>query len=115
VRFNRLTSEKREEVMARTMHSTIVVTMAHKDKGHDLYEEEKKDTSLEEMEGVKGGIAVLGSVYSLEAFSTTDGPGIRTNVILQGCPKSVSSAATPKRKRWPIGSNILNLPCLLPR
>jgi hypothetical protein len=37
-----------------------------------------------------------GSVYSLETFATTDGPGIRANVFLQGCAKRVCSAATPK-------------------
>ena len=90
VRFNRLTPEQREEVMARTIHSTSVVTMAHKEK-HEVYgnecEEKKEEVHPEEMEGVTDGGAVLGSVYSLETFSTTDGPGIRTNVFLQGCPK----------------------------
>lgn len=94
VRFNRLTPEQREEVMSRTMHSTSVVTMAHKESNKvystcedDCLEEKKDEVHPEEMEGVKDGGAVLGSVYSVETFSTTDGPGIRTNVFLQGCPK----------------------------
>jgi formate C-acetyltransferase len=92
VRFNRLTPEQREEVMARTIHSTSVVTMAHKEK-NEVYnlgkevEEKKEEVHPEEMEGVMHDGAVLGSVYSIETFSTTDGPGIRTNVFLQGCPK----------------------------
>jgi formate C-acetyltransferase len=98
VRFNRLTPEQREEVMARTMHSASVVTMAHTDKEHQVYEEEKKEnqTRPEEMEGVENDGAVLGSVYSLETFSTTDGPGIRTNVFLQGCPKKCLFCCNPE-------------------
>jgi pyruvate-formate lyase-activating enzyme len=98
VRFNRLTPEQREEVMARTMHSSSVVTMAQKDKEHELYEqkEEKKEIRLEEMEGLDSG-AALGSVYySLETFSTTDGPGIRTNIFLQGCPKKCLFCCNPE-------------------
>jgi formate C-acetyltransferase len=94
VRFTRLTPEQREEVMARTMHSTSVVTMAPKDMDdHELYEE--KEEALEEMEGLDDG-AVLGSVYSMETFSTTDGPGIRTNVFLQGCPKRCLFCCNPE-------------------
>jgi pyruvate formate lyase activating enzyme len=98
VRFNRLTPEQREEVMARTIHSTSVVSMAHKEKHevYDIAEEKKEEVHPEEMEGVQGGGAVLGSVYSLETFSTTDGPGIRTNVFLQGCPKKCLFCCNPE-------------------
>jgi pyruvate-formate lyase-activating enzyme len=92
VRFNRLTPEQREEVMARTMHSASVVTMAKRDNDHQLYEEE---ADIEHMEGVDLG-AELGSVYSIETFSTTDGPGIRTNVFLQGCPKRCLFCCNPE-------------------
>ena len=94
VRFNRLTPEQREEVMKRTMHSSSVVTMAQRGKEHEVYEvdEEKK---FEEMEGMDEG-AVLGSVYSMETFSTTDGPGIRTNIFLQGCPKRCLFCCNPE-------------------
>jgi formate C-acetyltransferase len=102
VRFCRLTPEQREEVMARTMHSSSVVTMAHTDKNHELYgfddmeEKKEEEVHIEEMEGVVEGNAVLGSVYSFETFSTTDGPGIRTNVFLQGCPKKCTFCCNPE-------------------
>lgn len=99
VRFNRLTPEQREEVMKRTIHSTSVVTMAHKEKNEvyeDETEEKKVDVHPEQMEGVEQDGAILGSVYSLETFSTTDGPGIRTNVFLQGCPKKCLFCCNPE-------------------
>jgi len=100
VRFNRLTPEQREEVMARTMHSTTTVTMAKVDSEPSLYaldeEEKKEEVHLDEMEGIEEGVAKLGSVYSLETFSTTDGPGIRTNVFLQGCPKKCVFCCNPE-------------------
>ena len=100
VRFNRLTPEQREEVMARTMHSASVARMAQTGVNNEIYdhcnnEEEKKEPYLEEMEGLDKG-AVLGSVYSLETFSTTDGPGIRSNVFLQGCPKKCLFCCNPE-------------------
>ncbi|KAL7566397.1 hypothetical protein ACA910_011136 [Epithemia clementina (nom. ined.)] len=105
VLFNRLTPEQREEVMARTMHSTSVPTMAQKDRESAVYctehtfdtvEEKKEQAKLEEMEGVHDDGAKLGSVYSLETFSTTDGPSIRTNVFLQGCPKKCLFCCNPE-------------------
>jgi formate C-acetyltransferase len=104
VRFNRLTPEQREEVMARTIHSTSVVTMAHKQTNEvysleDEVEEKKEEVHPEEMEGVVDEGAVLGSVYSIETFSTTDGPGIRTNVFLQGCPKKCRKYSSVDRNR----------------
>jgi pyruvate formate lyase activating enzyme len=101
VRFNRLTPEQREEVMARTMHSSSVPTMSKRnDVSNELYEdeclqEEKKEADVHHMEGYDLG-AKLGSVYSLETFSTTDGPGIRTNVFLQGCPKRCVFCCNPE-------------------
>ena len=97
VRFNRLTPEQREEVMQRTIHSTSVVTMAPLGKDDDATEEEPlEEVHPEEMEGVEDDGAVLGSVYSIETFSTTDGPGIRTNVFLQGCPKKCVFCCNPE-------------------
>lgn len=93
VRFNRLTPEQREEVMARTMPSSSVVTMAKKDTDNELYDYEEADTA--HMEGIDLG-AKLGSVYSIETFSTTDGPGIRINVFLQGCPKRCLFCCNPE-------------------
>ena len=102
VRFNRLTPEQREEVMKRTMHSTNVVTMAYNTKNKnydddaDCLEDKKEETDVDSLEGMKDDNAVLGSVYSMETFSTTDGPGIRTNVFLQGCPKKCLFCCNPE-------------------
>jgi len=111
VRFNRLTPEQREEVMSRTMHSTTVVTMVRKvsddddddtdGSSDDSFEDEvkiSKETDIDELEGMKDG-AVLGSVYSMETFSTTDGPGIRTNVFLQGCTKKCLFCCNPETQK----------------
>jgi autonomous glycyl radical cofactor GrcA len=83
VRFNRLTPEQREEVMARTMHATSSVASAVRI-NKVVQTTGKMDAQMlyEDTDDM-----VKGSVYSLETFATTDGPGIRANVFLQGCAK----------------------------
>ncbi len=79
--------------MARTMHSSSVVTMARKKKEVDLNNDTKRLTDDDEMEEM--GEGVLGSVYSLESFSTTDRLGICTAFFLQGCPKHCLFCCNP--------------------
>jgi formate C-acetyltransferase len=90
VRFNRLTPEQREEVMARTMHATGSVASAvriNKVQTRGKMDEPMLDEDTD---------LVKGSVYSLETFTTTDGPGIRANVFLQGCPKRCVFCCNPE-------------------
>jgi pyruvate-formate lyase-activating enzyme len=94
VRFNRLTPEQREEVMARTMHSSSVASGSAFRKAADssVAVSEEKSSAVDEN-------AVFGCVYSLETFSTTDGPGIRANVFLQGCPKRCVFCCNPETQQ----------------
>jgi formate C-acetyltransferase len=91
VRFNRLTPEQRKEVMARTMHATSSVASAVRI--NKVHSAGKMDNQMlfEDTDDM-----VKGSVYSLETFSTTDGPGIRANVFLQGCPKRCVFCCNPE-------------------
>jgi formate C-acetyltransferase len=95
VRFNRLTPEQREEVMARTMHATSSVTSAvriNKGKPTGKMAEVTPEEGFEDDDEN----VVKGSVYSLETFTTTDGPGIRANLFLQGCPKRCMFCCNPE-------------------
>ncbi len=80
--------------MARTIHLSSVVTMAKKKKEVDLNDNTKRLVDEDEMDEM--GEGVLGSVYSLESFSTTDGPGICMAFFLQGCPKRCLFFCNPK-------------------
>jgi formate acetyltransferase 1 len=86
VKFSRLSPEQRKEVMSRTMHASGVANFV------------KKSTSGTEVapKHVVSPLDVLGSVYAMETFSTTDGPGIRVNVFLQGCAKRCQFCCNPE-------------------
>ena len=85
VKFNRLSPAQRQEVMARTMHSSSVASSVHSVKNL-----RRSNALTGATDGVKG------SVYSIETFTTCDGPGIRANVFLQGCPKRCVFCANPE-------------------
>ena len=84
VKFTRLTPEQRKEVMSRTMHASGVASFAKKAMQDVVHQ---KPVAAED---------VLGSVYAMETFSTTDGPGIRVNIFLQGCAKRCAFCCNPE-------------------
>uniref|UniRef100_A0A7S3KVD7 formate C-acetyltransferase n=2 Tax=Amphora coffeiformis TaxID=265554 RepID=A0A7S3KVD7_9STRA len=75
VKFSRLSPAQRKEVMARTMHSSSVAHSVTSVQALRARSNGRLDPSM--------AVGVKGSVYSIESFTTSDGPGIRTNVFLQ--------------------------------
>lgn len=88
VKFSRLSAEQRKEVMSRTMHASGVANFVKKTTGVRDGEVAPKH--------VVSSFDVLGSVYAMETFSVTDGPGIRVNVFLQGCAKRCQFCCNPE-------------------
>lgn len=89
VRFNRLTTEQREEVMARTMHSSSVAAAGEIGRKKHIQSTLSLNNKLAS-NGVKG------SVFSIDSFTTQDGPGVRTHIFLQGCPKRCVFCCNPE-------------------
>ena len=75
VKFNRLSPAQRKEFMSRTMHSSALPTQA---KRLQSWRPQMNKEARVSANGVEG------AVFALETFSTTDGPGIRSIVFLQG-------------------------------
>lgn len=95
VKFNRLSPAQRKEVMARTMHSSSVASSVNSIK------------AMRRANGVPASSdGVQGTVYSMESFSTADGPGIRTNVFLQGCAKRCVFCCNPET--WDVCDPVKN-------
>jgi len=88
VKFSRLSPEQRKEVMSRTMHASGVASYVKKNKSSSNSDAAPKH--------VVSPLDTLGSVYAMETFSTTDGPGIRCNVFLQGCAKRCTYCCNPE-------------------
>lgn len=89
VRFNRLTAEQREEVMARTMHSSSVAAAGEIGR-------KKHIQSTLSLNNKLASSGVKGSVFSIDSFTTQDGPGVRTHIFLQGCPKRCVFCCNPE-------------------
>mmetsp|Transcript_36632 Transcript_36632/g.89208 ORF Transcript_36632/g.89208 Transcript_36632/m.89208 type:complete len:1080 (-) Transcript_36632:194-3433(-) len=100
VHFTKLTPAQQKEVMMRTMHTsgTSSISAARvKEVGaeHMLDIEDLVEAEAEEEEA-DDGEEPIGAVSAIESFSTTDGPGIRTVVFLQGCYKRCLYCSNPE-------------------
>ncbi|KAL7506221.1 hypothetical protein ACHAXN_003493 [Cyclotella atomus] len=113
VRFNRLTPEQREEVLKRTMHGSAMASIsslpAHAS-NCDCFNVDPTlpdlaispslftdgDFFTQDMTDTGENVPIIGSVHSLETFTSNDGPGIRTLVFLQGCSKRCKYCSNPE-------------------
>jgi pyruvate formate lyase activating enzyme len=101
VRFNQLTSEQREEVLKRTMHgstySVSKVTSFPKTTCDCTITDDFTSSDIELLNTPSHWSPnTIGSVHSIETFTTADGPGIRTLVFLQGCAKRCIYCSNPE-------------------
>ena len=111
VRFNQLTKEQREEVLKRTMHGSA--TSANSNLPAHAFNCDcfNLDPTLPDLEISPSlfsdgdfftqeisseHVPVIGSVHSLETFTSNDGPGIRTLVFMQGCSKRCKYCSNPE-------------------
>lgn len=112
------TPEQREEVLKRTMHGTAIASNSKLSRGtsngRSFYHRESFniDQTSEHFDALdldslvvssddddnahRRNTPVIGSVHSLETFSSNDGPGIRTLVFLQGCSKRCKFCSNPE-------------------
>ncbi len=110
VRFNKLTSEQREEVLKRTMHGASFATFSDTFSNNTNlnhchfagYDTGSLDFDISNVIGRKEPLesnetrGIKGAVHSIETFSTSDGPGIRSLVFLQGCAKRCIYCSNPE-------------------
>jgi hypothetical protein len=104
VRFNQLTPEQRKEVLMRTMHGSATTsnpsktsTVATRADSLDIEDLDDLEPVVQRNSGTvaKGTAVHIGSVHSLETFTSNDGPGVRTLVFLQGCSKRCIYCSNP--------------------
>lgn len=108
VRFTQLTPAQRAEVLARTMHGSSLATHSRLSLEDDsaakkyLSSPSLQSDDIEDLENIDWGVTheesdtAKGCVNSIETFTTTDGPGIRNLVFLQGCSRHCIFCSNPE-------------------
>lgn len=97
VHFTRLTPMQQKEVMMRTMHSSGNSTISvSKIQNHHKELTDIEDLELEDTDDNEEDFSDIGAVSAIESFSTSDGPGIRTVLFLQGCYKKCVYCSNPE-------------------
>ncbi|KAL7543985.1 hypothetical protein ACHAXR_013381, partial [Thalassiosira sp. AJA248-18] len=105
VRFNQLTPEQREEVLKRTMHGSAISSNSKVSSYHHCECSTVDPTPIDLAVSFDDGehytddpenTPVIGSVHSLETFTSNDGPGVRVLLFVQGCSKRCKYCSNPE-------------------
>ena len=57
-------------------------------------------------------VALTGTIFNIQRFSTEDGPGIRTSVFFKGCPLACQWCSNPESQQMPLQLACRNSVCI---